>query len=660
MIKNLTIYLRKQVWRTVLYTSFAVCPGMAVLSSCVDNDFEGTNMYTATKRTAAQYISDSPDRYSMFQAILERANYYNLLGTYGTFTVFAPTNDAVETYLKETGYGSVDNIPVIQCDTIARTHIVSKGAFFTADHSDGALPEMNMDDRYLVITSDSDVTNNNALMLYVNKRSRITEKDDSVTNGVVHTINRVLTPSNLFLPDLIDSDPSTTIFAQALKMTNLTDSLTKFIDMTYTCSDDSVTDGIPKRYGGQDRTAYFPEKRYFKYTAFVEPDSIYQQHGINNIQDLIAYAKRVYDISFPSDAGMYDDDYTNRRNPLNRFVAYHLMDRLGNYDDWAPHGDILTQCCRTDIADPEDFWQTMCPGAMIRFCRPNGELYANRKGLKRKYSTGCKGVKVLSASESGNSEQNALNGTYHYLDDLLVYDANVRDNILNCRMRIDATTLSPDFMNQGARGHYGVETFTGFKNNYISGWKCTKETFIGVHNDDPWWSSYLGNAICVKGQYDVQVKLPTPPPGLYEIRLGYVAGDERGVVQVYVGEDNDGSISYEPCGIPVDLRIGAWGPEVGYEADTDDEDHNTSNDKAMRNRGYMKGMDSYGKPGATNFRVDAPEHMRRILTQCQFKEGKEYWLRFRQVLEGDVEWSFDYIELCPKSIYASPDGEDRH
>ena len=39
-------------------------------------------------------------------------------------------------------------------------------------------------------------------------------------------------------------------------------------------------------------------------------------------------------------------------------------------------------------------------------------------------------------------------------------------------------------------------------------------------------------------------------------------------------------------------------------------------------------------------------------------------MRFRRVSEDDPnankEWSFDYLELCPKSIYASPDGEDRH
>jgi hypothetical protein len=151
----------------------------------------------------------------------------------------------------------------------------------------------------------------------------------------------------------------------------------------------------------------------------------------------------------------------------------------------------------------------------------------------------------------------------------------------------------------------------------------------------------------------VQIKLPNPPPGLYEIRLAYVASEERGVVQVYFNNT--------PCGIPVDLRKGVWEyVELNQESLKNDEEYNISIDKTLRNLGYMLGPDSYGKPGANNFRIDAPEHLRRILTTEQFTEGKENWLRFRQVLDGDAEWSFDYIELCPKSVYASPQGENRH
>lgn len=650
MINIISKYTKKITLRSCMLAIAVGSMTASLLTACVDNDFNDENYYSATKRTAAQFLNDSPERYSKFQQILERANYYSMLGTYGTYTIFAPTNEAVDKYLSEAGLRDISEIPDAKCDTIARTHIINTQACFTTDIYSGDLP-MNMDDRYLVLSCDSDVNNNNQLLTFVN-RSKLVQKDDSVTNGVVHTIDRLITPSNKFLPDLLAEDSTTTIFAKALQVTNMCDSLTKYLDLSYFVDDDSVTIGVPIRYGNQDWNATYPERRFYRYTALVETDEVFARYNIHNLEDLIAYAKRVYDKTFPKDAGLYDDDFTNRKNPLNRFVSYHLIDGRIGHDDLAPSGEVMKQCLITDIADPEAFWQTMMPGAMIRFCRPDGELFANRKGLGKKYYAGCKGVKVLSASESGRRGDGALNGVFHYLDDILVYDVNTRDNVLNCRMRIDGTTLSPDFWNAGAVEHNG-DKLKAFKNGYIKGWKTSPETFIGVRSEFLWMSSYLANAICVKGQYDVTIKLPTPPPGTYEIRLGYVAGAERGVVQVYLNND--------PCGIPIDLRVYAGDPSIGVIIDAATEEEDLANDKALHNRGYMRGMDSYRKPGATNFRVDAwAEHMRRILTTTQIKEGEEYYLRFRQVLEGDAEWSFDYIELCPKSVYASPQGEDTH
>lgn len=618
-------------------------------SSCTDDtEHAVTNYYSSVKETAAGFLSADPERYSEFEEILRKANYYTLLSTYGTYTVFAPTNDAVNTYLSEHGYASVDAIPTAECDTLARNHIVSKGAYFTTDVSDGTLPDMNMCDRYITISSDSDVSNNNALIYYVNKKARIIEKDDSVTNGVVQTINSVLTASNLFLPDLIEADSTTTIFAQALRLTGMADSISRYIDTSYSIDDDSVTDGISVYYGGSWQTAYYPEKRYFKYSAFVEPDSVYRAHGINNLNDLKAYAKKVYDATYPEDAGKYDDDWTNRKNPLNRFISYHLLNRLGNYGDWVTSGDLKTECAVTSVADVEDFYETMCPHTIMRFCGPSAGLFINRKGLGNKYS--IRGVKVLSPSESGTTDQSALNGVYFYLDDILAYTTQVRDQVLNCRIRLDAATLCPDFMNAGARGYKDNESYLyGFKTNYLTDWKVASESFVGVHSSQTFFNSYEGNAVVISGIYDITVKLPPVPSGTYEIRLGYTANAERGVVQVYLNN--------EACGIPVDLRDYA---PAGWIADGDDEDENTANDKAMHNRGYMKSMDSW-RVGNGSVLRDLSYIFRRILTTTYLNSDQTYYLRFRQVLDdSDCYFSFDYIELCPKSVYGSAEGEDRH
>ena len=636
---------------------YIICAFCVIFSvaACVDNDDDvPMNYYTSTKLTAAGLLEENPEQFSDFIAILKRTPYFSLLSTYGNFTLFAPTNDAVSKYVSKMGYMSVEGIPTETCDTLARTHIIKKGAFFTTDISEGSLPELNMDDGYIVLSSDSDVYNNNALIYYINKNARIIERDDSVTNGVVHIIDNVITSSSLLLPDKIAEDSTLTLFSQALELTGMADSLVKYIDETYSCSVDSVHEGVMVRCTSGSALytrSFWPEKRFFKYTAFVETDSVYHKHGIYTIDDLAAYAKKVYDQTYPDDAGLYDDNPRHRKNPLNRFISYHLLPRIGQYNSWVMSGELREHCWYTSISDPEEFYETMCPGTIMRFAGPSAGLFINRKGLQNNVTV--RGVKVLSPSESGTTDQNALNGVYHYLDNILAYTTQVRDVVLNCRIRIDATVLSPDFMNCNGRGRYGEDILTGFKNNYITDWKVSDETYVGVHSDVGYWNSYQANAVCISGIFDVTFKLPPVPSGTYEIRLGYTVGEERGVVQVYLNN--------EPCGIPVDLRVYGPDPNIGWVEDTDDPEENTANDKAMHNKGYMKAMDSYRPWDAEGPLRNNNWNLRRVLTTKYLDSNETYHLRFRQVLDDSERyWSFDYIELGPKRVYGSPECEDTH
>ena len=226
--------------------------------------------------------------------------------------------------------------------------------------------------------------------------------------------------------------------------------------------------------------------------------------------------------------------------------------------------------------------------------------------------------------------------------------------MLNRRIRIDGSCLSPDFMNGHARmEHMGKEEMRiGFKNGYLADFKMhNAKTFIGCGNEQTGWRHYQGSGVCITGEkFDASVKLPpVPHDGTYEVRLGYSLGDDRGIAQVYLNN--------EPCGIPISFRN--LDANVGWEADTDDEEENKAIDKAMRNRGFMKAMDSYGS-SSEPFRTYNND-VRRILTKQYLRADQEYWLRFRQILEGSTLYmSIDYIELCPKDVYDSPEGEDRH
>ena len=635
-----------------------------LFSSCVDNDDDvPMSRYQAEKMTAAEFLSDNQERVGSFVTILQRSGYYGMLSTYGNFTVFAPNNEAIEKYMASNSYKSIEDIPEAVCDTLVRTHIIKTKAWFTTEVSEGDLG-MNMAETSITLSINTDAENNNAVVHFANKVARMVEFDDSVSNGVVHIVNNIIPRTSDKLPDVIAADSTLTIFSQALFLTGMADSRMAYVDKDYPewgadkASQDSAYTynlSLKCKAEGADPIQWV-QKRYFKFTAFVEPDAVYQKHGINNIDDLIAHAKKVYDAVYPADAGKYDDDFKSRKNPLNRFISYHLLDRKLLFDEVIMRRDCLKHW-DTDLCDPEEFYETMCPGTLMRFCYPNEKLYINRKGLKN--NAEVEGVRVLKPSESGLSLQDCPNGIYHYLEDILEYSTEVRDVVLNCRIRFDSTVLSPDFFNSDRPG-YDVNQLRGYRLDYIKNWKVMGEkAVIGLHGEGPWWQHYKSNGVTVSGIFDLTIKLPPVPSGTYEIRTGYTANAERGVVQFYLNN--------VPCGIPADLRIMGSDPSIGWVADVTGETAEARNankaiDKAMHNRGYMKGMDCYWQGAAKeNALRNLVNNLRYVLTTQYLDENETYYLRCRQVLKDPTcYWSFDYLELCPKSVYGSPEGEDTH
>ncbi|MDE6807905.1 MAG: fasciclin domain-containing protein, partial [Prevotella sp.] len=204
MKKISTIF--RQIGSQVYALSAIAMLSMPLFFSCVDNDDDvPETMYTSKKMTAGAFLEANKDRYSDFIALLKRTPYFSMMTTYGRYTLFAPTNDAMSIYIKNNGYGSVDGIPQTVCDSVARTHIIRSGAYFTSDVPEGKVG-MNMLDAFVTWTSDSDVVNNNRLIYYVNKNSRMIEYNDSVTNGVVHTIDHLLGSTNDLLPEWMEED----------------------------------------------------------------------------------------------------------------------------------------------------------------------------------------------------------------------------------------------------------------------------------------------------------------------------------------------------------------------------------------------------------------------------------------------------------------------
>jgi uncharacterized surface protein with fasciclin (FAS1) repeats len=68
-------------------------------------------------------ITDYPEL-STFVRCIELAGYDTIINVSGSYTVFAPDNDAFDLYLQEHSYSSVEDIPITELERIVKFHIV--------------------------------------------------------------------------------------------------------------------------------------------------------------------------------------------------------------------------------------------------------------------------------------------------------------------------------------------------------------------------------------------------------------------------------------------------------------------------------------------------------------------------------------------------------
>jgi len=659
--------INKTLKRTLYSVLCTLCLS-PVFTSCND-DLSQENYYTFTGEMVSDYLDNRPETFSLFTQILQKSGMYGMMATYGTYTCLAPTNDAISEYLRDRGLSSVDELTKAECDTLSWNHILTE-TYFTTDLADGNFPSANMNDRFLTFSCDSDALNDGNVMYYVNMASKLIVRDDSVENGVVHTLDHVIQPSSLYLPEKLQEDKNITLFMSALTLTGLSDSLYAYLDEKYSVGTDSIYKGIIFHRTGANYRMYYPEKRMKRYTAFVETNQVFADAGINNLDDLKAYAKQVYDEMYPDDAGQYDEDWTNRKNPLNRFIAYHLLPYYGGVNDFtiSESGiDYKTTCAMPNLIDCTDWYTTMLPGTVMKMSSPSEGLFINRKGVAGRYSV--KGTMVYTPSEMKTIHdklledagyeieplnQQALNGIYHYIDGILTYNSTTRDVVFNDRIRWNVITMSPEFLNAGARGNTNGQHLTGFKQ--VDGWDFHGIVPTLALRERGVWMATYSDAVDLIGQFDVSFKLPPVPANTYEIRFAYGAGNDRGVVQIYFGEKDN----MQPMGLPIDFRIWGGDPSIGWVADTEDNEENRAIDKAMHNRGFMKDMDSWNQGGSNNLRANNGKY-RKILTTQALDPNKEYWLRIKLVIENaEAELPINYFEFCPKSVYAGLTAEDTH
>ena len=639
-------------------------------------EIDKSNRYTFTGETVADYMLNRSEEYSHFITLLKRTELFSLLQTYGQYTLFLPSNEAVEEFVQKqdsiyyatkdtpqfisTGITSpfVEELSDSMANVLVRTHLLN-ARFHTADMHEGAMGTRNFNNRYLGVNYKA--TDENFHIL-INNLSAITHGDNQVENGIIHIVDRVIPPTQKNVVEQIASCSFFKIFAAAIYETHFGDSLRLDMDNTYLLAD------VPALgYNGQSNMAIYPKSKYYKYTAFVETDDVFAKNGIYTLDDLKAFAERWY--------GTEDKETPHSpNNALYKFVAYHFMQRELIYNELVPHNidkyHYNSEHAMLPGSARYDYFETMA-GNIIKVEKPldtvdGANVYINYNRHEAPFNKEMHhhlNVRVVPLSEFTASKkeysmfnQMTHNGIIHPIDKILVYDEDeMVGNILNERIRIDAASLIPELQCNAVRFNYPSQEPLPSEYNIPDEYSESIDLRYGrlLYAVDA--NSYFGDILRLDDIFDVSFRLPPFPARTYEIRFGYYVSASttkgRNLVQVYL----DGKVS----SLPEDFGTLSSSYDKGWIADSDTYDNGTENDRQMRAKGYMKAPDIYRTLLCSTARNDE-SHIRRIVS-TQYIGNGDHWIRFRNISDNKCTLELDYIELIPLHIVSDPTKpEDRH
>ncbi len=205
-----------------------ICLGLSFLvTSCFDSDDVGDSYTTFTGQKIADFLNEHRSEYSEFIYVLEKANAWPLMESYGKYTLFVPTNEAMHAYYLEKGDGvnpmDIDTLNAKDLRKLVFYHIIdgetnSDKAYTTFDFEEGAIPTKNMVGRYIIVHFPENAV---STAWIINDEANIVEANGEMINGVVHVIDHVIEGNNDLLPNLIKTNGEYGIYGEAIAATGL-------------------------------------------------------------------------------------------------------------------------------------------------------------------------------------------------------------------------------------------------------------------------------------------------------------------------------------------------------------------------------------------------------------------------------------------------------
>lgn len=600
-------------------------------SSCTD-EFDDGSYYTLTAQTVASYV-DETEGFSTFRRLMDETGTRGLLSTYGHYTCFLPSDAAFERFFSEYST-SYESLSPAEKQTLMYNHLVMSASTDYTSHNfeEGALPSVSMSSQKINISYRADQSGA-SYDIVVNTNAVITERDIEAHNGVIHVIDNVLYYPDEFIDDILREHPEFSLFLEALTRTGVNQLVRSSYDTSYV--PETGIDGYKDPANPEWDPYYVPQEKRTAYTCFAETNDVFAAKGITDIESLAAYAERYYGTD---DRG----DLTSERNALNKFVRYHILDRqLGANEFFKTTNTVASR-----VSEVEEFYPTLLADRLMEFKNRDGGVinFRNNPGdLSR--------VPAYVSINPASRNITAINAYIHALDDILVYDEDVmRGDVLNRRIRFDIANLFPEAVNNYYRWGYELPGYAGVKipgdGEYSRYFKCSDATrpYLTYFND----GTYHTVQFYVRGWFDYELRTLPVPPGEWELRIGATMHDYYGIAQIFL----DGEIQ----GIPIDLAAGQTENDLRVGWEPDEGPLNIENDKAMRNRGYMKGPHSELIPGGNGktLREDS-RFLRVIVGRFSSSEYGSHTFRSKNIYSDDKYFVIEYLELIPTSQIENED-----
>jgi uncharacterized surface protein with fasciclin (FAS1) repeats len=154
-----------------------------LMFSCSDDD---------STTSSISSISDVASRNSDLTILvdaLEKTDLLDVLDQNGSYTVFAPTNNAFNTFLDENNYNSLDEVPLDALKEILLNHVVV-----------GANLSSNLRTGYVKTLGKGSASSTNTLSMFINTSSGVRLNGVSsviianigASNGVIHVVDAVI------------------------------------------------------------------------------------------------------------------------------------------------------------------------------------------------------------------------------------------------------------------------------------------------------------------------------------------------------------------------------------------------------------------------------------------------------------------------------------